>query len=58
MDDYPSSSPKQKYKPCLFHSNVYPSGTVCLSLLNKEKDWKPSVTLKQDFFYIQELLNE
>lgn len=27
--------------------NVYPSGTVCLSILNEEKDWKASITLKQ-----------
>jgi ubiquitin-protein ligase len=33
--------------PPLFHPNVYPSGTVCLSLLDEEKDWRPAITIKQ-----------
>lgn len=36
-----------KFTPTLFHPNVYPSGTVCLSILSEEKDWKPTITLKQ-----------
>ena len=36
-----------KFEPPLFHPNVYPSGTVCLSLLDEEKDWRPAVTIKQ-----------
>lgn len=39
-----------KCEPPLFHPNVYPSGTVCLSLLDEEKDWRPAVTIKQVFF--------
>jgi ubiquitin-conjugating enzyme E2 I len=31
----------------IFHPNIYPSGTVCLSLLDAEKDWRPAITLKQ-----------
>lgn len=46
-EDYPSSPPKCKFEPPLFHPNVYPSGTVCLSLLDEEKDWKPAITIKQ-----------
>ena len=38
-----------KFEPPLFHPNVYPSGTVCLSLLDEEKDWRPAVTIKQVF---------
>lgn len=30
-----------------YHPNVYPSGTVCLSILNEEKAWKPAITVKQ-----------
>ncbi len=30
-----------------FHPNIYPSGTVCLSILNEDEDWKPSITVKQ-----------
>lgn len=57
-DDYPSTPPKCKFEPPLFHPNVYPSGTVCLSLLDEEKDWRPSITIKQILLGIQALLNE
>jgi ubiquitin-conjugating enzyme E2 I len=46
-----------KFEPPLFHPNVYPSGTVCLSLLDENKDWKPSITIKQILLGIQDLLN-
>ena len=62
-DDYPSSpvilllfgflfnffdiQPKCKFEPPLFHPNVYPSGTVCLSILDEEKDWRPAINIKQ-----------
>ncbi|GIX82450.1 SUMO-conjugating enzyme UBC9 [Caerostris extrusa] len=73
-DDYPSTPPKSlfikksfkifvsdfqgKFEPPLFHPNVYPSGTVCLSLLDEEKDWRPAITIKQILLGIQDLLNE
>ena len=54
----------------LTSQNVYPSGTICLSILNEEKSWKPAITLKQialgcdgsfrpqtDLLSIQELLS-
>ncbi|CAI5449339.1 unnamed protein product [Caenorhabditis angaria] len=56
-DDFPSSPPKCKFEPPLFHPNVYPSGTVCLSLLDENKDWKPSISIKQLLIGIQDLLN-
>ncbi|CAB3406086.1 unnamed protein product [Caenorhabditis bovis] len=56
-DDFPSTPPKCKFEPPLFHPNVYPSGTVCLSLLDEQKDWKPSITIKQLLIGIQDLLN-
>ena len=65
-DDYPSSpvilllfgylfnfrdiQPKCKFEPPLFHPNVYPSGTVCLSILDEEKDWRPAINIKQVIF--------
>ena len=55
-EDYPSRPPKCQFKPVLFHPNVYPSGTVCLSILNEEKDWRPSITIKQILLACQELL--
>eukprot|EP00667_Euglena_gracilis_P033659 EG_transcript_55621 len=56
-DDYPSKPPKCRFTPVLFHPNVYPSGTVCLSILSEDKDWKPSITLKQILLGIQDLLD-
>jgi ubiquitin-protein ligase len=35
-EDYPSKPPKCKFPPGFFHPNVYPSGTVCLSILNED----------------------
>lgn len=73
-DEYPTKPPKcesslpilqdirlttaGKFVPPLFHPNVYPSGTVCLSILNEEEGWKPAITIKQILLGIQELLNE
>uniref|UniRef100_A0A8C9F301 SUMO-conjugating enzyme UBC9 n=1 Tax=Pavo cristatus TaxID=9049 RepID=A0A8C9F301_PAVCR len=50
--------PSGKFEPPLFHPNVYPSGTVCLSILEEDKDWRPAITIKQILLGIQELLNE
>ncbi|XP_026468988.1 SUMO-conjugating enzyme UBC9-A-like [Ctenocephalides felis] len=54
-DDYPTTPPKCKFDPPLFHPNVYPSG-MCLSLLDEDKD--PAITIKQILLGIQDLLNE
>ena len=35
-----------------------PPGTVCLSLLDDEKDWRPAITIKQILLGIQDLLND
>lgn len=56
-DDYPSKPPKCKFDPVLYHPNIFPSGTVCLSILNEDEDWKPSITIKQILLGIQDLLN-
>jgi ubiquitin-conjugating enzyme E2 I len=47
-----------KFTPPLFHPNVYPSGTVCLSILNEDEGWKPAITIKQILLGIQDLLND
>jgi len=57
-EDYPSKPPKCKFTPPLFHPNIYPSGTVCLSILDEEKGWKPAITFKQILLGIQDLLND
>ncbi|KAK9891580.1 hypothetical protein WA026_015539 [Henosepilachna vigintioctopunctata] len=56
--DYPFRPPKCIFEPPLFHPNVFPSGTVGLSLLDARKDWRPSITIKQILLGIQYLLNE
>lgn len=37
---------------------MYPSGTVCLSILNEEEGWKPAITIKEILLGIQMLLDE
>ncbi|TWU72196.1 E2 SUMO-conjugating protein ubc9 [Metarhizium rileyi] len=57
-EEYPTKPPKCRFVPPLFHPNVYPSGTVCLSILNEEEAWKPAITVKQILLGIQDLLND
>ncbi|KAH9396821.1 SUMO-conjugating enzyme UBC9, partial [Tyrophagus putrescentiae] len=54
--EYPAVPPRCRFVPPLFHPNVFPSGTVCLSILDEEKDWRPSLSVKQVLLGIQELL--
>eukprot|EP00299_Pterocystis_sp_00344_P009718 c4179_g1_i2.p1 GENE.c4179_g1_i2~~c4179_g1_i2.p1 ORF type:complete len:174 (+),score=25.15 c4179_g1_i2:38-523(+) len=56
-EDYPSKPPKCKFTPPLFHPNVFPSGTVCLSIIDEELDWKPAITIRQILLGIQDLLD-
>lgn len=57
-DEYPTKPPKCKFAPALFHPNVYPSGTVCLSILNEDEGWRPAITIKDILLGIQSLLDE
>jgi len=63
-EDYPNKPPICKFKLVgstgkpLFHPNVYPSGKICLSLLDPDKGWKPSLTIKHLLVGIQSLLDE
>ncbi|XP_054793711.1 SUMO-conjugating enzyme SCE1-like isoform X4 [Prosopis cineraria] len=41
-----------------FHPNVYPSGTVCLSILNEDSGWRPAIMVKQILVGIQDLLDQ
>uniref|UniRef100_A0A7S0UUN9 SUMO-conjugating enzyme UBC9 n=1 Tax=Polytomella parva TaxID=51329 RepID=A0A7S0UUN9_9CHLO len=56
-EDYPTKPPKCKFPAGFFHPNIYPSGTVCLSILNEDEGWKPSISVKQLLLGIQELLD-
>ena len=42
----------------LFHPNVYPSGTVCLSIINEDLDWRTGLRVKDILLGIQELLKK
>ena len=57
-DNFPSTPPKVCFLPPLFHPNVYDSGMVCLSILNENEGWKPSITVKQILMGVQTLLND
>eukprot|EP00013_Stygamoeba_regulata_P016561 CAMPEP_0177681742 /NCGR_PEP_ID=MMETSP0447-20121125/30887_1 /TAXON_ID=0 /ORGANISM="Stygamoeba regulata, Strain BSH-02190019" /LENGTH=156 /DNA_ID=CAMNT_0019191197 /DNA_START=226 /DNA_END=693 /DNA_ORIENTATION=- len=56
-EEYPSLPPKCQFPAGFFHPNIFPSGTVCLSILNVEKNWKPGITLKQILLGVQDLLS-
>jgi len=53
----PCPPPQCKFPQGFFHPNVYPSGTVCLSILNEDESWRPSITVKQILQGIQDLLD-
>ncbi|KAL8104265.1 hypothetical protein AgCh_028475 [Apium graveolens] len=57
-EEYPNKPPKCKFPTGFFHPNVYPSGTVCLSILNEDSGWRPSITVKQILIRIQDLLDQ
>ncbi|CCE92365.1 E2 SUMO-conjugating protein UBC9 TDEL_0E01220 [Torulaspora delbrueckii] len=56
-DEYPSKPPKVRFPAGFYHPNIYPSGTVCLSILNEDQDWRPAITLKQIVIGVQDLLD-
>ena len=39
-----------KFTPPLFHPNIYPSGAVCISILNEEEQWSPTLKIADVFF--------
>lgn len=55
-EDYPATAPKCVFEPAIFHPNIYPSGTVCLSILDEEKGWRSGITVKEILLGIQDLL--
>ncbi|KAK6245202.1 hypothetical protein SCA6_008292 [Theobroma cacao] len=57
-EDYPSKPPNCKFPQGFLHPNVYPSGTVCLSILNEDNGWKLAITMKQILVGIQDLLDQ
>ena len=53
---YPMDPPVCRFTPPIFHVNVFDSGHICLSILSAEKDWRPSITLKDILVGIQAFL--
>ncbi|PYI32165.1 putative SUMO conjugating enzyme [Aspergillus indologenus CBS 114.80] len=56
-DEYPSKPPKCQFDPPLFHPNVFPSGTVCLSILDSKESWSSVLSVKEILLGVQELLD-
>jgi ubiquitin-conjugating enzyme E2 I len=56
-NSYPAKPPRVAFPKGFYHPNIYPSGTVCLSILNEDEQWRPSITLKQILIGVQDLLN-
>ncbi|CAK0785873.1 hypothetical protein CVIRNUC_009086 [Coccomyxa viridis] len=56
--DYPALPPVARFPAGFFHPNIYDDGKVCLSILNPEQSWQPSISVKQILVGIAELLTE
>lgn len=39
--------PVCKFTPVIYHPNVFSCGTICLSILNEQQDWRSSITVTQ-----------
>ena len=50
-------APHCRFPAGFFHTNVYPSGTVCVSTVNEEDGWSPEMSLPEVLFTVQQLLN-
>jgi len=45
--NYPIKPPRCKFPEGFFHTNVFPSGTVCTSTLNEDQDWMPCISMRE-----------
>lgn len=55
-EEYPAEPPRCAFDTGFFHPNIYPSGTVCLSILRADDGWKPSISIKMILLGISDLL--
>jgi ubiquitin-conjugating enzyme E2 I len=53
---YPAQPPVARFRPPVPHLNIFPSGTVCLSILDEGDGWRPSMDLRQILVGVQDLL--
>ena len=56
--DYPVLPPRCVFEKKLFHPNIYPSGAVCLSIINEDEDWRTTLKVRDILMGIQELLGK
>ncbi len=54
--NYPANPPAVFFPKLFPHPNVFEDGSVCLSLINASKAWKPSISVKEILLGLQELL--
>lgn len=55
-EQYPSKPPSVKFVSEMFHPNVYPSGELCVDILQNK--WSPTYTVSTLLTSIQSLLND
>jgi ubiquitin-conjugating enzyme E2 I len=63
---YPANAPKVSFSPPIFHTNVFPDGYVCLSILLEEghhggkvaSHWTPAITIKEILLSLQTFLDD
>ena len=68
--DYPNSPPTMKFTTKMFHPNIYPDGTVCISILHPpgtdkfneqekaEERWRPSLGAEEILLSVISMLND
>lgn len=57
-DEYPFLPPICYVGKEIKHPNIDDSGKIYLALLDKEKEWEPSITIKPILLAIQDMLTE
>ncbi|KAH8292732.1 hypothetical protein KR018_009376, partial [Drosophila ironensis] len=56
--DYPTASPKCRFVPPIYHPNVMESGEIVSPLLDKDRDWRPNLTVEQILVGLQNQLEK
>jgi ubiquitin-protein ligase len=67
-EDYPNSPPKMKFLSDFWHPNIYPDGTVCISILHTpdpmnpeeraEETWRPILTVESILVSVTSMLSD
>lgn len=53
---YPVQSPKVHFRTEIFHPNIYPSGEICIDILQDQ--WSEAMSIEQVLLSIRSLLSE